>query len=318
MTTSWPAAFHKRRFRGFTLVELIVAMGITTIILTLLVSITGVALDGWRVSRNKVRAARQAKAALDQVSKDFESMVVRSGNNYEWLFANEEEVESGDVTGGNAAQIVFFTAATDRYNGQIGVDGVDLGGDVSGVGYRLVYKDPVKNDQGQYSVFALYRNLVDPKDTFDDLLAKEELMASGGNSGPFQEYMTDVDDISNFVCENIYEMTMGFLVEYSELKNGALITKHQRLTVIDTSGGGDTAVSEIRVKGNGIFAKPEPAAAEQIEAGRIVAIDVAVTVITDHAMGVLKNNTQLTGDKLAEFIAKNSYRYTKTVIVPQS
>ena len=86
MTTSWPAAFHKRSFRGFTLVELIVAMGITIIILTLLVSITGVALDGWRVSRNKVRAARQAKAALEQVSKDFESMVVRRGNNYENYF----------------------------------------------------------------------------------------------------------------------------------------------------------------------------------------------------------------------------------------
>ena len=50
--------------RGFTLAELMVAMGITVLLLTLLVSVTGVALDGWRLSRNKVRASRQAKAAL--------------------------------------------------------------------------------------------------------------------------------------------------------------------------------------------------------------------------------------------------------------
>ena len=61
-----------RRGRGFTLAELLVAMGITAIILTLLVTVTGVALDGWRVSRNKVRSSRQAKAALDQFSRDFE------------------------------------------------------------------------------------------------------------------------------------------------------------------------------------------------------------------------------------------------------
>ena len=87
------------RRKGFTLAELLVAMGITAIILTLLVSVTGVALDGWRISRNKVRASRQAKAALDQLSRDFESMVVRSGNEFEWLFAESEADEVHQVEG---------------------------------------------------------------------------------------------------------------------------------------------------------------------------------------------------------------------------
>ena len=318
MTTTWSSFLHQRRsrgrYRGFTLVELIVSMGITIVILTLLVSITGVAMDGWRVSRNKVRAARQAKAALDQMGKDFESLVVRSGNNHEWLFVDVDEVNDGPVDSGSAAQLVFFTAATDRYNGQIGTTS-DLGGDISTVGYRLVYKDPIANDKGKYAVFGLYRNLVNPDETFEDLLAQEELMTTGGGSGPFKAYMNDVDEISNFVCDNIYEMTMGFLIEYSELSGGKLVTKHKHLTVVDTSGG--DVVEELRVKGNGIFAEPQPSDADKIEKGRIVAVDVSVTVITDHAMSVLRNS-RLSGDQLDKFIAKNSYRYTKTVLLPQS
>ena len=79
MTTLFP---QMRRARGFTLAELMVAMAITVILMTLLVSVTAVALDGWRVSRNKVRASRQAKATLEQMRRDFEAMVVRTGTNF--------------------------------------------------------------------------------------------------------------------------------------------------------------------------------------------------------------------------------------------
>src|SRR5210317_2221898 len=115
MTTT----FHYYRRKGFTLAELLVAMGITAIILTLLVSVTAVALDGWRISRNKVRASRQAKAALDQMGRDFESMVVRSGNNFEWFYSESESNPPGpaDNESPNAARILMFSAATDRYDG---------------------------------------------------------------------------------------------------------------------------------------------------------------------------------------------------------
>ncbi|MDP4722403.1 MAG: type II secretion system GspH family protein, partial [Akkermansiaceae bacterium] len=73
--------------RGFTLIELLVAMAITTLIVTVLVSITSLALDTWNRSRSEIRASRQAKAMVDSMASDFESMVSRRGNNFEWLFA---------------------------------------------------------------------------------------------------------------------------------------------------------------------------------------------------------------------------------------
>ena len=77
--------FSQKLSRGFTLIELMVAMAITTIIVTVLVSITGVALDTWQRGRAEIRASRQAKAMLDTMAKDFESLVSRRGNGFEWL-----------------------------------------------------------------------------------------------------------------------------------------------------------------------------------------------------------------------------------------
>lgn len=321
MTTFWPESFHRRRVRGFTLVELIVAMGVTTIILTLLVSITGVALDGWRLSRNKVRAARQAKEAINQISKDLESLVVRSGNNYEWFYAGSDSAD--DPRGGDAALLAFYTVATDRYDG----DAANNPGDICAVGYRLVYKDPVSgSNTSNFAVFSLYRNLVDPNATFTDVLASPLLIGSQTQSGAFDDFVDTgdgqdkIDNISNYICENIYEMSVGVVIEYTESDAGTTVTKHRRFTVVNQGGASaDEEIDELRVRGNGISADPiSPSVATEIANGRVVSVDVALTVITDHGMGVLRNNQGLTGAGLEDFLEKNSYRYTKSILLPQS
>ena len=105
--------FPRRCARGFTLAELMVAMAITVILLTLLVSVTAVALDGWRISRNKVRASRQAKATLEQMSRDFEAMVVRTGSNFEWLHTETDPDNPGPENNEspNAARILIAAGA---------------------------------------------------------------------------------------------------------------------------------------------------------------------------------------------------------------
>ena len=85
-----PASFPNRK--GFTLMELMVAMAITVIIVTVLVSITSIAIETWNRSRSELRAARQAKSMVDTLARDFEAMVTRpggkdpvSGKSFEWL-----------------------------------------------------------------------------------------------------------------------------------------------------------------------------------------------------------------------------------------
>ena len=80
---------HSSRSRrsGFTILELMVAMTITAIIVGVLVTITGTAIDTWNRSRNELRAARQAEAIINVMTKDLESLVVRSDRPQEWLSA---------------------------------------------------------------------------------------------------------------------------------------------------------------------------------------------------------------------------------------
>ncbi len=167
--------------KGFTLIELLVAMAITTIIITILVSITGLSLDTWNRSRSEISASRQGKAMIDSMTRDFESMVVRKGNKFEWLYAAYSPTAKGpkDDTNNkspNAADLVFFSAATDRYNGNIGDTeadpdtgdaGEDKGGDVSTIAYQLKYKDPIDggDTEDRFKTFVLYRKIINPDNT---------------------------------------------------------------------------------------------------------------------------------------------------------
>ena len=129
--------------RGFTLMELMVAMAITTIIVTVLVSITSIAMDTWNRSRAELRAARQAKSMVDTMARDFEALITRRGNDFEWLSAESPTRTIGNkLESTNSSDLIFFSGSTERYNGDIGGT-KDLGGDVSCIGYRLIYDDPI-------------------------------------------------------------------------------------------------------------------------------------------------------------------------------
>jgi len=200
------AIFHKRK--GFTLMELMVAMAITVIIVTVLVSITSIAIDTWNRSRSELRAARQAKSMVDSMARDFEALVSRPGNEYEWLTidtANTVSTDKSPLPSTNASDLIFFTAATDRYKGNIGGTG-DLGGDVSCVGYQLFWKDPIDQAGTAYKTFVLNRLLVDPKPAFDSLLGKTNLAQA------FSNFSGDLEKTENFVCENVFQFTIMFHV----------------------------------------------------------------------------------------------------------
>ncbi|NWK57002.1 type II secretion system protein [Verrucomicrobiaceae bacterium N1E253] len=296
----------KRLQPGFTLIELLVAMSITVILLGVLVYMTGISMDTYKDKRNEVRASRQAKEAIEAVAKDLESMVSRrDGNTYEWLYAGKEtNAQMGpaqkEIT--NTSHLIFFTGATDRYNGEIGKDGVDKGGDVSAVSYRLVYRDQIGDtDDEEYAVFSLYRNLVDPDEAFD-ILAVDDLQA---------EYSTRFKSsdlqASNFLVENIYEFTVTFLVEYTPV--GETSTKIERVTMRESTGG----YTSVRLKGNELVATKGAGQNTDILNGQIVGAEVSITVLTDHGLTLAKRSA-MTRDDL---IRKHSYHYTKTINTPR-
>ncbi|MCW1885894.1 prepilin-type N-terminal cleavage/methylation domain-containing protein [Luteolibacter flavescens] len=304
------------RRRGFTLIELLVAMAITTVIVAVLVSITGVAVDTWQRGRSEIRASRQAKSMLDTMAKDFESLVSRRGNNFEWLYTQVESQLPGPSANQstNAAELIFFTAATDRYEGNIGGT-KDLGGDVSAVGYQLKWQDPVQGDEDDKSAtFVLYRLLVNPDQTFQDLLGKEDLEQAFSS-----KYSSKVADVENFVCENVYQFTLTYQVEVTKPASGggAPQTFPVRVTLGDSGAG-----NEIRLRGNGIDAQKistgslsPQVTSEELKAGRLTGVEIGITVLSDSAV-IRLNNAALDQKVREKILAQESFQYSRTVELP--
>ncbi len=303
------------RRRGFTLIELLVAMAITTVIVAVLVSITGVALDTWQRGRAEIRASRQAKSMLDTMAKDFESLVSRRGNNFEWLYSKVESDLPGPSANqsSNAAELVFFTAATDRYEGDIGGN-KDLGGDVSCVGYQLKWQDPVEGEEDDKSAtFVLYRLLVNPDETFKDLLGKEDLEQA------FSAKASKVKEVENFVCENVYQFTLTYQIEVTKAASGSgsAQTFPVRVTLGESGAG-----KELKLRGNGIETPnlstgsiTPQVTADELKAGRLIGVEIGITVLSDAAV-IRLNNSNLSQEVREKILAQESFQYSRTVELP--
>lgn len=299
--------------RGFTLIELLIAMAITTIIASVLISVTSIAIDSWNRSRAELRASRQAKFMVDALAKDFESLVTRRGNKFEWLSAKTAKVLPGSnkQTSANASNLIFFTAATDRYEGKINTPD-DKGGDVSCVSYELQYKDPIDGGKTEFSTFTLNRLLVNPDQAFENLLGKTELETA------FQAYSAQMSDLKNFVCENIYQYSVTFHIEVTKDPG---TEKASKMTVPVSLGptAGSGRVTEFRILGSGIEVAASPTTnvtIDELKAGRVSAVEVSLTVISDFGMQQLRSKANLMGDAMTKFMAKNSFQYSKRVELP--
>ena len=302
---------QRKRTKGFTLIELMVAMGITAIIITVLVSITGVATDTWTRSRDEIRASRQAKVMLDTMARDLESLVVRRGNDFEWLHARLESGSLPPVTsnGGNSSETIgltFLTAATDRYLGQVGEDFPENAGDVSCASYRLRYQDPIEGGvDDRTSTFVLYRLLVNPDEAFVDLLGQPDLDAA------FDKYEGNIDDQENFICENVHQFSMAFHVEVTRAgNNGSTEVKTARIVLGSSAGSGGA----FRVTGRGIQTTLDANGfdIEEIQAGRLKAVEISMSVLSDG--GIARMNAR---DGLDEKdYARNAYHYTRMIELP--
>ncbi|MEO5916104.1 MAG: prepilin-type N-terminal cleavage/methylation domain-containing protein [Luteolibacter sp.] len=305
--------------RGFTLMELMVAMAITTIIVTVLVSITSIALDTWNRSRSELRASRQAKSMIDTMARDFESLVIRRGNTNQWLSAIDSPATVGkSIESTNASEFIFFTAVTDRYNGQVGVSGTDMGGDVSCVAYKLDYRDPIDTGGGStdFQTFVMNRLLINPDVTFDKLLGKDDL------SSAFTNYNTKLSDPENFICENVFQFSVTFNVQVTQVTG----TTSKVVNVPVTIGKKDAENSTKRFKISGLGIDCDVSAGSvttaELASGRITSVDIAMTVVSDFGIDQLGKRTFVaangkSADEVkSDFLAKNSYEYTKTVQIP--
>ncbi len=299
------------RFRnGFTLVELMAAMSVTVMMVLVMVSISGVALDTWRRGRAEVRASRQAKAMAEMMGRDLESMVMRDGNGFQWLFAEAkvpDEGPNGAALSPNAARLIFFSAAMDRYDGKTGVPAADNQGNVSTVVYELQYRDPtVGGGNGGLASFVLYRKIVNPDDTFKDLLCKTDLTEA------FQGHADRVGDLKNFVCENVYQFTVTFHVEVEDRRK-----KKRTLQIpVQIGQGGAASVPRFGVFGNKLDARFPGNADVTDDAfrdGILSGVAISMTILTDAGIEQMRRREFRSADERVGFVQRNSYQHSKFI-----
>lgn len=232
--------FAKIKSGAFTLIELLAAMTITTILVLVIVALTSRGVDIWRWVLQDVRTTTLARTAMDTMTKDFESMQFRPGNPFEWMLVQRDSdlagrgartasssqargrrpstgesrvnmmtmgPEGAKIT--NASQLIFFTTPTDRNPAKSSMDMRNdrIIGDVNCVGYKLLYRDQIldrdaTSESDGFPVYALYRNLVNAEDTVRELLGKEDLWAA------YSRFQQDETIPANFLVENVVEMTL--------------------------------------------------------------------------------------------------------------
>ena len=320
----------KSFFRGFTLIELMTAMAITGMLVLVIMQLTNQSIDMWRAVSEDVSTSARSRAALQTISHDFESFQMRGyDNKFQWLFAKGDETMDNVPKGleiPRSAQCVFFACAPDRNPSvssstslrknyrEARAHNRDTQGDVNAIGYRLMYRDQIlnlpgsdSNEIGVYPLFSLYRQVVPPRPTFEELIGKENLESAYSR---FAE-----NDEQNFLCENILEMNISFNIRYAsgeaDAKEGRV--KYETVTVPVIASNSKT--NRIAVYGDRIIA-----GSTTYENARIDSAMISISVLTEEGVAMveqIRQGRRRAPKRIADFFAKYTRSYSRVVALPQ-
>ena len=87
------------RKRGVTLIELLVAVGVTALLVSLMLGIVVNITNGWNRSSGSLESGNQARLVLDQITSDLQSAILKRDTNV-WMVATVQTSNPGGWTGG--------------------------------------------------------------------------------------------------------------------------------------------------------------------------------------------------------------------------
>mgnify|MGYP002673721254 CR=1 FL=1 len=319
--------FAKIKSGAFTLIELLAAMTITTVLVLVIVALTSRGVDIWRWVLQDVRTTTLARTAMDTMTKDFESMQFRPGNPFEWMLVqrdsdlvsraektkvsrkkgrssslNEARVnlmtmgpEGAKIT--NASQLVFFTTATDRNPAKSSMDMRNdrIIGDVNCVGYKLLYRDQILDQDATaesdgFPVYSLYRNLISAEDTVRNLLGQQDLWSAYAR---YQQDETDKD---------------------ASQRASVLVP------VMTTGANRLGSCTQMDVYGNRLDIIGSSVNIDDLKSGRVTAVTISMTVVTDEGMALVDQIRQKKrpAPSPEEFFERYTRSFTQRIALPMN
>jgi prepilin-type N-terminal cleavage/methylation domain-containing protein len=155
--------------RAFSLLEVLVAMAVLSLVLVLLLSVTNNASKLWRANENRVDSYREARAAINTIADDLASLCVSTNTTF--FAVTPESGSDADLpavaTGATASGMndkLFFLAALPADAQEAGKNKSDL----CTIGYFLAYDKTSLTGKGVAS-YNLYRDFRSSDDTFTAL-----------------------------------------------------------------------------------------------------------------------------------------------------
>ena len=82
------------RKQGFTLIEILVALSVTALMVTLMINITIGVLNVWNRSSGTLSTGNQARTLMDQIAQDLQGAIFKRDGNV-WLAATVQQNQSG-------------------------------------------------------------------------------------------------------------------------------------------------------------------------------------------------------------------------------
>lgn len=201
--------------RAFTLIEIMVATAIMIIMVGLVIQITGDVLKVWNRSVDKLSSNAQARIAMELLTNDIETAVLRN-NGLRWLESTQETVPNPlDSTSLQTTRLHLFAPAIDRP--QTDDSNQPIGGDLCAISYELVYQDPVTGSNDPLdNIFALHRRVIDSRTTFEDLMGdpvQNTFPWASATVSPTSGHVAAyplASDATNFLASNIIDFRVDF------------------------------------------------------------------------------------------------------------
>lgn len=279
--------------RGFTLIEVMVATVVMVILVGLVIQITSQVLNVWNRSSGRLSANAEARIAMELLTQDIETAVLRN-NGQQWFRVEAPKdpkvTSEKEVVSNQTVSLKLFSPALDR--------DASKPGDICAIGYRLALQKSYTGATRE--VYALYRNIVDPDVTFNDVMdvgadSEQASLESG-------TYWNDdaITDVANYLAGNIVEFkVLVYLDDGSdgEPVNAELTTGELK----KTDDGGDYAYG-----GTGGVTTP------------INYVDVILKVVSDEGLEILTLPT-LSGtgfDTEVDVLRAHGETFTRRIYLP--
>ena len=271
--------------RGFTLLELLVAVTITAIIMVDLLSMTGVVADAWKNGNNKIFTNNEARAGFNRLAEDLDSAVIRDNiKGAEWfVFAQGNEGFGGMQQPLRQPWLMFYTTPTDRDLAQPG--------NVITVSYKLVAQDPIAGgSSGQFNLYGLYRAFPSggnpAKETFENALGQPDLKS-------FWSARSEATDKDNFYISNIFDFSFTFWASHYGTDGKSALQ-----TVALPADTDIRLSSENLVVGNQTY-----------PGGKLAAVDISMTILTQQG-GQMAREGDIPANDIDKFLSNQDYART--------